>query len=53
MQKILIKVVQQGTGTGAKIEGLEIGGKTGTAHIAEDGEYVRSYNEMIFRLCQR
>lgn len=48
MQKILIKVVQQGTGTGAKIEGLEIGGKTGTAHIAEDGEYVRSYNGSFF-----
>ncbi|WP_263833315.1 peptidoglycan D,D-transpeptidase FtsI family protein [Sulfurospirillum oryzae] len=48
MQKILIKVVQQGTGTGTKMEGLEIGGKTGTAHIAEDGEYVRVYNSSFF-----
>jgi len=48
IQKILIKVVQQGTATKAKIEGLEIGGKTGTAHIAEDGEYVRSYNGSFF-----
>jgi len=48
IQKILIKVVQQGTGTKARIEGLEIGGKTGTAHIAEDGEYVRSYNGSFF-----
>lgn len=48
MQKILVKVVQQGTGTGTKIEGLEIGGKTGTAHIAEDGEYVRVYNSSFF-----
>lgn len=48
IQKILIKVVQQGTGTGTKMEGLEIGGKTGTAHIAEDGEYVRSYNSSFF-----
>lgn len=48
IQKILIKVVQQGTGTKAKMEGLEIGGKTGTAHIAEDGEYVRSYNGSFF-----
>ncbi len=48
IQKILIKVVQQGTAIKAKIEGLEIGGKTGTAHIAEDGEYVRSYNGSFF-----
>lgn len=48
MQKILIKVVQQGTGSGAKMEGLEVGGKTGTAHIAEDGEYVRVYNGSFF-----
>lgn len=48
IQKILIKVVQQGTGTKARMEGLEIGGKTGTAHIAEDGEYVRSYNGSFF-----
>jgi cell division protein FtsI (penicillin-binding protein 3) len=48
IQKILMKVVQQGTGTGTKMEGLEIGGKTGTAHIAEDGEYVRSYNSSFF-----
>lgn len=48
MQKMLIKVVQQGTGVGAKMQGLEIGGKTGTAHIAEDGEYVRIYNSSFF-----
>jgi len=48
IQKLLIKVVQQGTATGTKMEGLEIGGKTGTAHIAEDGEYIRSYNGSFF-----
>lgn len=48
IQKILIKVVQEGTGTKTKMEGLEIGGKTGTAHIAEDGEYVKSYNGSFF-----
>ena len=48
MQKILIRVVQQGTGVGVKIQGLEVGGKTGTAHIAEDGEYVRVYNSSFF-----
>ncbi|MCK4974357.1 MAG: penicillin-binding protein 2, partial [Sulfurimonas sp.] len=27
-----------------KTEGLEIGGKTGTAHIVEKGKYVNKYN---------
>lgn len=44
MKKILIKTVQEGTGTKTKTKGLEIGGKTGTAHIAEKGEYVNKYN---------
>ena len=48
MQKILMKVVQQGTGAGTKMQGLEVGGKTGTAHIAEDGVYVKSYNGSFF-----
>jgi len=48
MQKILIKVVQQGTAAGTKMEGLEIGGKTGTAHITEEGEYVKIYNSSFF-----
>lgn len=48
MQKILIKTVQQGTGMGTRMEGLEIGGKTGTAHIAEDGVYVKVYNSSFF-----
>lgn len=48
IQKILIKVVQEGTAKGTRMDGLEIGGKTGTAHIAEGGEYVRSYNGSFF-----
>ncbi|MDD3325050.1 MAG: penicillin-binding protein 2 [Sulfurospirillaceae bacterium] len=48
MQKIMIKVVEKGTGTNAKMDGLEIGGKTGTAHIAQDGEYVKVYNSSFF-----
>ncbi len=44
MKKILIKTVHKGTGTRARTEGLEIGGKTGTAHIAEKGRYVNKYN---------
>lgn len=48
MQSILVKTVQKGTGVKAQIEGLVIGGKTGTAHIAENGKYVRKYNSSFF-----
>jgi cell division protein FtsI (penicillin-binding protein 3) len=44
MKKILIKTVMEGTGTKAITSGLEVGGKTGTAHIAEEGSYVSKYN---------
>lgn len=44
MKDILIKTVNEGTGTKAKTEGLEIGGKTGTAHLVEEGKYVNEYN---------
>jgi cell division protein FtsI (penicillin-binding protein 3) len=44
MRKILIKTVNEGTGTKAKTQGLAIGGKTGTAHIVENHKYVRKYN---------
>lgn len=44
MKQILIKTVNEGTGTIAKTPGLEVGGKTGTAHIAKNGGYVNSYH---------
>lgn len=44
MQQILIKTVNEGTGVKAITEGLIVGGKTGTAHIAEEGAYVNKYN---------
>ncbi|MRI84094.1 MAG: penicillin-binding protein 2 [Nitratiruptor sp.] len=48
VRQILKKVVEKGTGTAAKIDGLFIAGKTGTAHIARNGRYTNSYNSSFF-----
>jgi len=45
---ILIDVVQNGTGKKARYPGLVIGGKTGTAHIAKNGRYVREYHSSFY-----
>ncbi|PLY09630.1 MAG: penicillin-binding protein 2 [Arcobacter sp.] len=48
IKRMLIKTVEQGTGKAAKIEGLEIGGKTGTAQIARGGKYLKKYISSFF-----
>ncbi len=51
MKRILIKVVESNKGTArkARIQGLSIGGKTGTAHIATSGGYSdKRYNASFF-----
>ena len=45
---ILVEVVKRGTGVKAQYPGLEIGGKTGTAHIAKNGRYVREYHSSFY-----
>jgi len=48
IKRLLIKTVQKGTGRAAQIDGLEIGGKTGTAQVAEGGKYVKKYISSFF-----
>lgn len=48
MKDMLKKVVERGTATSAAIDGLELGGKTGTAHIAKNGVYEKSFNSSFF-----
>jgi len=48
MKNMLIEVVERGTGKKAQVAGLTIGGKTGTAHIAELGKYVQKYHSSFY-----
>jgi len=48
VKETLKKVVKFGTGRAAQIEGLEIGGKTGTAMIYENGGYQKQYHTSFF-----
>lgn len=48
MKRMLIKTVNEGTGKSAKVAGLEIGGKTGTAQIAGGTGYLKKYISSFF-----
>lgn len=48
IKEILLSVVEKGTGKNAKTQGLTIGGKTSTTHIAKDGKYTNNYNSTFF-----
>jgi len=48
IHQILKEVVKRGTGVKAQYPGLEIGGKTGTAHIAIGGHYRKMYNSSFY-----
>ena len=48
IKNMLIKTVKKGTGKATNIEGLEIGGKTGTSQIARKGKYQKRYISSFF-----
>jgi len=48
MKQYLIQTVEEGTGKNTFITGLEIGGKTGTANVVENGRYQRKYMSSFF-----
>ena len=48
IHKILLEVVKRGTGKAAQYKGLEVGGKTGTAHIASSRGYSREYHSSFY-----
>ncbi len=48
MKGLLIKTVQEGTGRNTIYEGLEIGGKTGTANTVGKGGYQKKYISSFF-----
>lgn len=48
IHNMLLEVVKRGTGVKAQYKGLEVGGKTGTAHIAKNGRYVKEYHSSFY-----
>lgn len=48
MQKTLIKTVNEGTAKQTRVDGIIVGGKTGTARVAENGKYGENYIGSFF-----
>ncbi len=48
IHNILLEVVKRGTGVKAQYPGLEVGGKTGTAHISVNGRYRSEYHSSFY-----
>lgn len=48
MKTLLEEIVNKGTGKKAKVEGVVMGGKTGTARIFINGTYTKRYNSSFF-----
>lgn len=48
IKELLVATIDEGTGTKAKINGLIVGGKTGTAQIARGGSYQKRYISSFF-----
>ncbi len=48
VKDMLAGTVNRGTGTSAQYDGLDVGGKTGTAHISERGHYVEKYHSSFY-----
>jgi cell division protein FtsI (penicillin-binding protein 3) len=48
IKSMLMEVVKRGTGIKAQYKGLEVGGKTGTAHIAKNGRYSNEYHSSFY-----
>ncbi|MCJ7764508.1 MAG: penicillin-binding protein 2, partial [Thiovulaceae bacterium] len=44
LKRILVKTAVEGTGQSALVDGILVGGKTGTAQITERGHYQQKYN---------
>jgi len=45
---ILLATVNRGTGTAAQYDGLEVGGKTGTAQITDKKRYIEKYHSSFY-----
>ncbi len=45
---MLNEVVKRGTGVKAQYQGLDVGGKTGTAYMIKDGRYTREYHSSFY-----